>query len=130
MGLTYLLDTNAAIYYLTDSLPEAGMAWLKEVFAQKCHGISVVTRMELLSKEESAEEAEKQTDFVAGSVVFDLSETIILKTIELRKLKQAKKLPDAIVAATALHYDLTLVTRNTADFKNVPGLSVVNPHEI
>jgi len=37
------------------------------------------------------------------------------------------KLPDAIIAATALVYDLTLVTRNVADFKNIDRLKLVNP---
>jgi len=33
---------------------------------------------------------------------------------------------DAMIAATALHHDLTLVTRNVKDF-DFPGLQVVNP---
>ncbi|MGQ0535520.1 MAG: PIN domain-containing protein [Methanobacteriota archaeon] len=32
---------------------------------------------------------------------------------------------DAIVAATALHYDEPVVTRNTKQFSRVPGLRVV-----
>ncbi|UJP10490.1 type II toxin-antitoxin system VapC family toxin [Microbacterium sp. KUDC0406] len=33
---------------------------------------------------------------------------------------------DALIAATALHHDLTVVTRNEKDF-DVPGLRVINP---
>ena len=33
---------------------------------------------------------------------------------------------DSLLAATALHYELRLVTRDTGDF-NYPGLEVVNP---
>jgi len=29
---------------------------------------------------------------------------------------------DLLIAATALHHDLTLLTRNTRDFRLVPGL--------
>lgn len=36
---------------------------------------------------------------------------------------------DSLIGATALHYDLTLVTRNAQDFK-FPGLEVVNPWEM
>ena len=34
--------------------------------------------------------------------------------------------PDAIIAATALHYNLSVVTRNAGDFEPL-GVSVVNP---
>lgn len=36
-------------------------------------------------------------------------------------------LPDGLIAATAILGDLTLVTRNLADFKRVPGLKVRLP---
>jgi predicted nucleic acid-binding protein len=36
---------------------------------------------------------------------------------------------DAIIAATALTENFVLVTRNTADFKNIPGLELLNPWE-
>jgi predicted nucleic acid-binding protein len=34
---------------------------------------------------------------------------------------------DSLLAATALHHDLRLVTRNEKDFAKFPGLAVVNP---
>ena len=34
---------------------------------------------------------------------------------------------DSIIAATALHHGLTLVTRDVADFRRVPGLVLENP---
>lgn len=37
-----------------------------------------------------------------------------------------RQFTDALIAATALHHDLTVVTRNEKDF-NVPGLRVFNP---
>jgi len=36
-------------------------------------------------------------------------------------------LPDAIIAATALVSNLALTTRNVSDFKNIPGLKIINP---
>lgn len=37
------------------------------------------------------------------------------------------KLPDAIIAATALFYGFVLITHNSGDFKNIQGLSVIDP---
>jgi hypothetical protein len=37
------------------------------------------------------------------------------------------RLPDAVIAATALERNLTLTTRNTRDFETVPGLRIRAP---
>ncbi len=55
-----------------------------------------------------------------------LDDAVIERTIEIRKSIRIK-IPDALVAATALIYEATLVTRNTGDFKNIPGVSVLDP---
>lgn len=67
--------------------------------------------------------------FVQESTVIQLTSDIIAKTIEVRQ-RVRLKLPDAIIAATALLHDLKVVTRDTKDFKKVPGLTVVNPFDI
>jgi len=41
-----------------------------------------------------------------------------------------KKLPDAIIAATAIFHNFTLLTRNVDDFKNISFLHILNPWEI
>ena len=63
------------------------------------------------------------------SDVLSLTETVVQKTIELRKSYHIK-LPDAIIAATALVYKLTIITRNTADFDKVSGLGCVDAHKM
>jgi predicted nucleic acid-binding protein len=40
------------------------------------------------------------------------------------------KLPDAIIAATALAYDLVLVSRNEKDFDKIPNLEYINPYNL
>ncbi|WP_151088219.1 PIN domain-containing protein [Hymenobacter baengnokdamensis] len=48
------------------------------------------------------------------------------KTIQLRQQYKVK-LPDAIIAATALVHGLPILTRNTRDFKAFTDLVVLNP---
>jgi predicted nucleic acid-binding protein len=67
-------------------------------------------------------------EYVSSSFEFSLDEPVILQAITLRKAYNIK-LPDAIIAATALIHDLTLLTRNVGDFNKIEGLKVINPHE-
>jgi predicted nucleic acid-binding protein len=55
-----------------------------------------------------------------------LTKEMETQTIFIRKTKKIK-LPDAIIAATAMVYNLTLVTRNYDDFKNILELKILNP---
>jgi predicted nucleic acid-binding protein len=55
---------------------------------------------------------------------------VIQQAIRLRQQKKMK-LGDAIIAAaTAVVYDIPLVTRNVDDFKHIPGLDLRNPFAI
>lgn len=62
------------------------------------------------------------------ATVLDLTEDVANQSIEIRENLKTK-VPDAIIAATAVVYDLTLITRNVGDFKNIPSLKLVNPWE-
>jgi len=126
MEQEYLIDTNAVIDYLDDKLPEDKAILIDEISIQ----ISVVTRMELLGwSNASNHQLLILQKFVDASIVYNLEEPVIVKTIDLRKIHKIK-LPDAIIAATALVYNLTLVTRNIDDFKGIDGLGLMNPHQI
>lgn len=54
-----------------------------------------------------------------------LDTNVVNKTIELRR-KYKKKLPDTIIAATAIVNGLTIATRNVSDFNGIDNLSVWN----
>jgi len=121
------MDSNAVIEFLGGILPASGSQWLQDLMDNELHCLSIINRIELLSYNGTPAEMQVLTDFIEASNVQLLTEPVVLKTIEIRQ--QVKiKLPDAIIAATALAHQLTLVSRNTDDFKNVPGLTVVNPH--
>ena len=68
-------------------------------------------------------------NFITDSLVLDISPDVIAHCVALRKNKRIKT-PDAIIAATALAYNFTLITNNEKDFTNIKGLKFINPHKI
>jgi predicted nucleic acid-binding protein len=64
--------------------------------------------------------------FVEGSNIIMMDDEIMQLTIAIRK-KQKLKIPDAIIAATAITNNFTLVSDNDVDFKKVKGLKYINP---
>ena len=85
--------------------------------------ISLITKIELLGFPNVEQNLE---DFVSCANVLALNDEVVNKTIELRR-KHKKKLPDIIIASTAIVHNLTLATRNIVDFKNIENLSIWNP---
>lgn len=126
MGKRYLTDTNAIIEYLENKLPNAASVVLDSTDIQ----ISVVSRIELLAwRKASEKQLNILNSFINSCYVFSLPEETILKTIEIRK-NFSIKLPDAIIAATAITNDCILITRNIDDFKKITGLTCINPYEL
>ena len=121
------MDTNVVIELLGGTLPESGSEWLQQIIDRDAHRLSVINEIELLGFNGSDSEMEIVGDFVSGTHVFLLTDAVVRQTINLRKAYRIK-LPDAIIAATALAYDCVLVSRNTADFDRIDGLSLINPH--
>lgn len=128
MGLKYLWDTNTAIYFLQQLFPPHAEHFIDATLKEGPPAISAITEIELLCwKTPKEDEIQILQAFINQANVLELEQLVKLKTVELRK-KYPIKLPDAIIAATALSYNLTLITRNTKDFKLIPELTVVNPH--
>lgn len=126
MGKEYLIDTNTVIDYLDNKLPEKTNELFEGIYSR----ISVITRMELLSwPGANDEQTMVLNQFINVSEVFALEEPIILKAIDIRKTFKIK-LPDAIIAATAVVNNLTLITRNIKDFEKIDGLEILNPYNI
>lgn len=125
----YLLDTNAIINYLDASLPASAMLFMHKVVDEFCN-ISVISKMEALGHNfTSAAEQKTIETFFSGATIMVINEDIVNKTIFIRKGKKIK-LPDAIIAATALVYDLTLLSRNLSDFGGISGLKIINPWDM
>jgi predicted nucleic acid-binding protein len=129
MGIKYLWDTNTVIYYLQQQFSPPAEKFIDEALNNSGPAISVITEIELLCwKTPADKDLEVLHNFIDDALVFELEKDIKLKTAEIRKAHKIK-LPDAIIAATTLTYELTLLTRNVNDFKNIHGLNLINPHE-
>jgi len=128
MDKGYLLDSNVIIGYLAGKIPVTGMKAISEI-VDKTPRISVISQIEILRFNDTPERETVLNNFVNSSVIYSLNPNIVKQTIALCK-KIRIKLPDAIIAATALNENLILVTRNINDFKNVPGIELLNPWDL
>lgn len=125
MGKKYLIDTNILLEYVAGSLPDDAHTFVEEVINQEFN-ISVINRIEVLGHESAVDEL---TDFLSLANTYPLTQDVEEETIKLRRYKKIK-LPDAIIAATALTNGLTVISRNIRDFQNISGLICINPHDL
>jgi predicted nucleic acid-binding protein len=104
-----ILDSNAVINFFNGV---AGAERLMDMLDDPERYISVITRMELLSFPLLTPEVEQDTlRFLADCTVIPLDQKIEESAIILRR-KNKLSLPDALIAATALLLDATLITND------------------
>lgn len=131
MGMTArkcVLDTNILIYHLNGVLDEDVEELLEDVLELGPY-ISVITRIEVLGWQEhtptSLQDARDLLDRINEQPLIN---DVVEECIQLRQTLSIK-LPDAIIAATALHLNFPLMTRNVEDFERIPDLELLNPFE-
>ena len=128
MEIKFLLESNAVIDFLGAKYPQEAMNFLKSV-VDDIPNISIISEIEVLSYKTDEEEYKVLQNFCMDAVVLELSDEIVTKTIEVR-IKHKLKVPDAIITATARVHNMTLITRNVADFGKIPSLSIINPWDL
>lgn len=113
MALKLLLDTNAALYFLHGRLARP--------LPKGIYLFSVITEIELFSypKISSSEEASIRR-LLAPMTRVELTAAVREKTIAIRR-DCRMKLPDAVIAASALTHDAVLLS-NDAGFERVTDL--------
>ena len=115
-GIDYMADTNALIYLLS------GDSCMKSYLASYI-GLSVISEIELLSFPGITSFEEQQIrSFIKDCTVLFLTENVKNKTIALRRSYKVK-LPDAIIAATAIENNLQLITADKG-FKQIAELDL------
>jgi predicted nucleic acid-binding protein len=127
--MIYLLDTNAIIDYLGGLMPPSAMEAMNDIVNEGFF-ISIITKIETLGfTSDNAEVDANTAAFVILATMFELTPDVAQKAIELKRVRKIKT-PDSIIAATALVHNLPLLSRNTKDYKNIPGIVVVDPHTL
>lgn len=115
-GISVMIDTNIAIALLN------GDETLAEMFAGKDVRISFITELELLCKSglNNSEKKEIQA-FIDDCTVLEINSSIKELTISIKQNSNIK-LPDAIIAATSIFWNLPFFTRDE-DFKSINKLN-------
>jgi len=121
--MQYLLDTNIVIYYFN------GLTDDERIDALLIHSfnISIITQMEFLGWSGFLSDEnlyQKAQEFISHANVFDLAQGVVDKTIILRQQHKIK-MPDAIIAATALVHGFGIATNNIDDFKRLVAETLI-----
>jgi toxin FitB len=130
----YLLDTNVVSELRKPKPHGAVVAWLQAIDDLQLHVAAVTVGeiqvgIEITREQDSAKAAELENwlELVAASYnVLPMDAAAFRIWAQLMHRKSDTIYEDAMIAATAKVHGLTVVTRNTADFKSF-GVPLLNP---
>jgi predicted nucleic acid-binding protein len=132
----YLLDTNVVSELRRTRPHPALMAWFAQTSAGQLF-LSAVTLgeleagVEMTRRQDPARAAaiEAWIDVVASTYdILPMDGVIFRRWAQLMHRRSRDLIEDAMIAATALIHNLTVVTRNVRDFERL-GLIAINPFE-
>jgi predicted nucleic acid-binding protein len=117
-GTDIFLDTNICIYLLDWDMV------LAELLEGQNISVSIITEMELYAYHSSNHDSLKILNTFLDSVsIINIDEKVKIKVISFRKNSKLK-LPDCIIAASALAYKLPLITADKG-FKKASDLDLI-----
>ena len=134
----FLLDTNVISELRKPQADPAVVAWARGMAAYKLY-ISAITLLEIetgilrLERRDSSQAAILRT-WLEGHVipafagrVLSIDSQVVRRCARLHVPDRSNEC-DALIAATALVHDMTIVTRNAKNF-TFDGIAVINPWE-
>jgi predicted nucleic acid-binding protein len=117
-GNSFFVDTNILLYLLS------GNETIAELLNEKQLYISFVTQLELLGyKGISKQDLVLIEQMIDKCIVIDINQSIKQIVINLRR-KYKLKLPDAIIIASSIYYEQTIISADS-DFKKVKELDLL-----
>lgn len=117
-GSKLLIDTNIVLYFLQ------GHSELTKILTEYHLAVSFISELELLSFGKlSPEDDSLIKTFLKFVYIIDINHSIKSKTVELRATKKLK-LPDAIIAATAISQNIPLMTADK-DFSKIKDSRII-----
>lgn len=137
--MSYLLDTNI----LSETLrvkPDPNVMHFLDIISNHALFISVLTVGEIRKGIEKLEDSKRKSRLIIwleedlarwfSSQILSINQEVVERWGYL-SAHQKRPLPvvDGLLGATALVYNLKLVTRNIKDF-DIPGIEVINPFEM
>jgi predicted nucleic acid-binding protein len=117
-----LLDSNIIIYSVQ---PEYQI--ILEFLSSKEDNISIsiVSKIEVLGYHDLSEFVKENLQLFFSEIpIINLSDEIAEIAIQLRQ-KKKMTLGDSIIAATAIHKNIPLLTNNIKDFKHIENLELI-----
>jgi len=125
MGQKFLIDTNILIDFQTKRIPQSGLDFVADAI-DDTFIISFVSYIEFLGYKNVTKAME---DFISIAETIEINKAIINQTVLIRKANKIS-FADAVIAATAMVHNLTLLSHNAKDFKKIRGLRIIDPHNI
>lgn len=130
----FVLDTNVVSELRRNRPHGAVVAWVKSVPASSLH-IAAVTAGEIqagieLTRDGDAMKAGEIEAWLEGVLmsanILDANADVFRIWAKLMHHRPDHHIEDALIAATALHFGMSVATRNSKDF-NQFGVSLLNP---
>lgn len=118
----FTIDTNVLIYAAQDD--DRAKAALEEAASVGFLYVSVATEIELFSQPNINTEEDARLRRMLDTVFVAPVDSKIGTIASRLRREHRMKLGDSIIAATALFFGTTLLTRNVRDFKRTPDLSI------
>lgn len=135
--MTYLVDTNVVSELVSIKPNSNVITWFNQIPADALF-LSVLTLGEIRKGVEKVKDNKRKKKLLIwlehdltemfGDRILTISTQVADRWGRLQ-CQVTRTLPaiDSLIAATALHHDMALVTRNIEDFSDCPGLEVINP---